>query len=121
MQTRSMVYTEYFLAREAAGGRLRPARATRGIFDRVAGIFGKERGAGLGRRAAQARLPPEAAAPTTGAVTGGAVPDEQKVERRRGTAEEEARVLVDASSAAVDKDKDEQRDKDQDRDRERQP
>ena len=118
VQTRSMVYTDYFL-RGKQPVDVCPLHEGHGFFDRVAGIFGKDVEEPVSADAPAGSPPPEAAAPTTGVVTGGTVPEEQKANapgeprKKRGFW---SRIFGGGG-----KDKDKQRDKDQDRDRERQP
>ena len=118
VQTRSMVYTDYFL-RGKQPVDVCPLHEGHGFFDRVAGIFGKDVEEPVSADAPEGSPPPETAAPTTGVVTGGTVPEEQKANapgeprKKRGFW---SRIFGGGG-----KDKDKQRDKDQDRDRERQP
>jgi penicillin-binding protein 1B len=117
VQTRSMVYTDYFL-RGKQPIDVCPLHEGHGFFDRVAGMFGKDTEEPVPAEAAG--LPPtdEAARPTTGVVTGGTLPDAQKTEtpeeprKKRGFW---SRVF--GGGKDKDKDKDKERDKEQEHQR----
>ena len=115
VQTRSMVYTDYFV-RGKQPTDVCPLHEGHGFFDRVAGMFGKD---GEQPVAAEtAGLPPTdpAARPTSGVVTGGTLPDEQ----RAGAPEEPKKKRGFWSKVFGRKDKDDRdKDKDNDKDKEK--
>jgi membrane carboxypeptidase/penicillin-binding protein len=118
VQTRTMVYTDYFL-RGKQPVDLCPLHEGHGFFDRVAGLFGTDTEEPVSPEASD--LPPaEAAArPTTGVVTGGTLPDAEKVEapgepkKKRGFW---SRVFGRGGNDK-DKEKDKERDEDKERDK----
>ncbi len=115
VQTRSMVYTDYFL-RGKQPIDVCPLHEGHGFFDRVAGMFGKDTEEPVPAEAAG--LPPtdEAARPTTGVVTGGTLPDAQKTETP-----EEPRKKRGFWSRVFGGGKDKDKDKDKERDKEQEP
>jgi penicillin-binding protein 1A len=114
VQTRSMIYTDYFV-RGKQPTEVCPLHEGHGFFDRVAGVFGKDDETPVPADAAG--LPPsDATRPTTGVVTGGTVPDAQKA----GSSEEPRKKRGFWSRVfgrGKDDDKDDDKDKDK-RDRE---
>jgi 1A family penicillin-binding protein len=117
VQTRSMVYTDYFL-RGKQPIDVCPLHEGHGFFDRVAGMFGKDTEEPVAAEAAGVPPTDEAARPTTGVVTGGTLPDAQKTEtpeeprKKRGFW---SRVF--GGGKDKDKDKDKERDKEQEHQR----
>jgi 1A family penicillin-binding protein len=114
VQTRSMVYTDYFM-RGKQPTEICPLHEGHGFFDRVAGMFGKDGEQPVSE--SSAGLPPaEAAArPTTGVVTGGTLPDSEKA----GSLEEPKKkrgfwAKVFGRGKGDDSDKDKDKNKEQD-------
>jgi len=119
VQTRSMVYTDYFV-RGKQPTEVCPLHEGHGFFDRVAGAFGKD-----GERpvpADAAGLPPSdtQTRPTTGVVTGGTLPDAQKAQeepkKKRGFW---SRVFGGGGKDKDDKEKEKQKEQDKDKDQHR--
>jgi hypothetical protein len=79
VQVRSMVYTDYFV-RGKQPTEVCPLHEGHGFFDRVAGLFGNDHEQPVSADAAG--LPPSdpAARPTTGVVTGGTLPEDEKAD-----------------------------------------
>jgi membrane carboxypeptidase/penicillin-binding protein len=77
VQTRSMIYTDYFV-RGKQPAEICPLHEGHGFFDRVAGMFGKDGEQPVSE--SSAGLPPaeSAARPTTGVVTGGTLPEDER-------------------------------------------
>jgi membrane carboxypeptidase/penicillin-binding protein len=115
VQTRSMVYTDYFL-RGKQPIDVCPLHDGQGFFDHVAGLFGKDGEEPVPAEAAG--LPPtEAARPTTGVVTGGTLPDDaEKVD-----APEEPRKKRGFWSRVFGRGKDKDKETDKEREPERRP
>jgi 1A family penicillin-binding protein len=114
VQTRSMVYTDYFL-RGKQPIDVCPLHDGQGFFDRVAGLFGKDGEEPVPAEAAG--LPPsEAARPTTGVVTGGTLPDAE-----RADAPEEPRKKRGFWSRVFGRGKDKDKETDKEREPERRP
>jgi penicillin-binding protein 1A len=114
VQTRSMVYTDYFM-RGKQPTEICPLHEGHGFFDRVAGMFGRDGEQPVSE--SSAGLPPaEAAArPTTGVVTGGTLPDSEKA----GSLEEPKKkrgfwAKVFGRGKGDDSDKDKDKNKEQD-------
>jgi 1A family penicillin-binding protein len=113
VQTRSMVYTDYFL-RGKQPIDVCPLHDGQGFVDHVAGLFGKDGDEPVSAEAAG--LPPTEAAPTTGVVTGGTLPDAEKV-----NAPEEPRKKRGFWSRVFGRDKDKDKDKDKEPEPQRRP
>ena len=118
VQTRSMVYTDYFV-RGKQPTDVCPLHEGHGFFDRVAGMFGKDGEQPVAAEAAG--LPPTdpAARPTSGVVTGGTLPDEQRAGAPEGPKKKRgfwSKVFGRKDKDDRDKDKDKDNDKDKEKD-----
>jgi len=119
VQTRSMVYTDYFV-RGKQPTDVCPLHEGHGFFDRVAGMFGKDHEQPVS--ADTAGLPPAdgAARPTTGVVTGGTLPDGPTADGQQPQKKRGFWSKVFGRGKETDRDKDRDKDKQNENDKDKQ-